>query len=71
MAVRLTGCGGHGPIDQAHRRAGQRVRALLNREIQKGDTRDLERRGWQDYDVEEIEGEGRSGSRESKRAHPT
>jgi hypothetical protein len=45
-------------IDQAHRRAGLRVRALLHHEIQKGDTRDLERRGWQDYDVEEIEGEG-------------
>jgi len=45
-------------IDQAHLRAGQRVRALLNREIQQGDTHELERRGWQDYDVEEIEGEG-------------
>jgi hypothetical protein len=45
-------------IDQAHRGAGQRVRKLLNREIRNGDTRDLERRGWQDYDVEEIEGEG-------------
>lgn len=45
-------------IDQAHRRAGQRVRALLVREILDGDTRDLEVRGWQDYDVEEIEGEG-------------
>lgn len=45
-------------IDQAHRRAGQRVRTLLNREIRKADTQELERRGWQDYDVEEIEGEG-------------
>ena len=45
-------------IDQAHRRAGQRVRKLLVREILDGDTRDLEVRGWQDYDVEEIEGEG-------------
>src|SRR5581483_1940522 len=45
-------------IDQAHRRAGQRVRALLVREILEGDTRELEVRGWQDYDVEEIEGEG-------------
>ena len=45
-------------IDQAHRRAGQRVRALLIREILDGDTRELELRGWQDYDVEEIEGEG-------------
>jgi hypothetical protein len=45
-------------IDQAHRRAGQRVRVLLNREIRKADTRELERQGWQDYDVEEIEGEG-------------
>ncbi len=45
-------------IDQAHLRAGQRVRALLNREIRQGDTHELERRGWQDYDVEEIEGEG-------------
>lgn len=45
-------------IDQAHLRAGQRVRALLNEQIVKGDTRELERRGWQDYDVPEIEGEG-------------
>jgi hypothetical protein len=45
-------------IDQAHRRAGQRVRKLLNREIRRADTEELERRGWQDYDVEEIEGEG-------------
>ena len=45
-------------IDQAHLRAGQRVRGLLNRQILKGDTRELERRGWQDYDVAEIEGEG-------------
>jgi hypothetical protein len=45
-------------IDQAHRRAGQRVRRLLVKEILDGDTRELEVRGWQDYDVEEIEGEG-------------
>jgi hypothetical protein len=45
-------------IDQAHRRAGQRVRALLVKEILGGDTHELEVRGWQDYDVEEIEGEG-------------
>ena len=45
-------------IDQAHLRAGQRVRALLVREILDGDTRELEERGWQDYEVEEIEGEG-------------
>ena len=45
-------------IDQAHLRAGQRVRGLLVREILKGDTRELEDRGWQDYDVEEIKGEG-------------
>lgn len=45
-------------IDKAHRRAGQRVRALLVKEILDGDTRQLEVRGWQDYDVEEIEGEG-------------
>jgi hypothetical protein len=45
-------------IDQAHRRAGQRVRALLVKEILDGDTRELEARGWQDYNVEEIEGEG-------------
>jgi hypothetical protein len=45
-------------IDQAHRRAGQRVRALLVKEILEGDTRELEVRGWQDYDVEEVEGEG-------------
>lgn len=45
-------------IDKAHRRAGKRVRTLLAKEILEGDTRDLESRGWQDYDVEEIEGEG-------------
>lgn len=45
-------------IDQAHLRAGQRVRRLLVREILNGDTRELEVRGWQDYDVEEIHGEG-------------
>ena len=45
-------------IDQAHLRAGQVVRKLLNREIRTGDTRELERRGWQDYEVEEIDGEG-------------
>jgi hypothetical protein len=45
-------------IDKAHSRAGQRVRALLVNEILDGDTRELEVRGWQDYDVEEIEGEG-------------
>ena len=45
-------------IDQAHLRAGQRVRALLEREILKADTRELERRGWMDYDVPEMEGEG-------------
>ncbi len=45
-------------IDGAHRRAGHRVRQLLVKEILEGDTRDLEVRGWQDYDVEEIEGEG-------------
>lgn len=45
-------------IDQAHRRAGQGVRSLLVKEILDGDTRDLEVRGWQDFDVEEIEGEG-------------
>jgi hypothetical protein len=47
-----------GVLDQAHHRAGQRVRVLLVREILAGDTRQLEERGWQDYDVEEIEGEG-------------
>lgn len=45
-------------IDKAHHRAGQRVRSLLVKEILEGDTRDLEVRGWQDYHVEEIEGEG-------------
>jgi hypothetical protein len=45
-------------IDQAHLRAGQRVRALLEHEILEGDTRELERSGWMDYDVAEIEGEG-------------
>jgi len=45
-------------IDQAHLRAGQRVRALLEREILRADTHELERRGWMDYDVAEIEGEG-------------
>lgn len=45
-------------IDQAHLRAGQRVRALLNREIQNADMAELERSGWSDFDVAEIEGEG-------------
>ena len=45
-------------IDQAHLRAGQHVRALLEREIVRADTHDLEQRGWMDYDVAEIEGEG-------------
>jgi hypothetical protein len=45
-------------IDQAHLKAGQRVRALLEHEILEGDTRELERKGWMDYDVAEIEGEG-------------
>lgn len=45
-------------IDQAHLRAGQRARALLNREIAKSDSAELERRGWRDFDVAEIEGEG-------------
>jgi hypothetical protein len=45
-------------IDRAHLRAGQRVRALLESEILTADTRELERRGWMDYDVPEIEGEG-------------
>jgi hypothetical protein len=45
-------------IDQAHLRAGRRVRALLVREILDGDTRELEEHGWQDYDVPEIQGEG-------------
>ena len=43
-------------IDQAHLRAGQRVRKLLVREILNGDTRELEVRGWQDYDVERSKG---------------
>lgn len=45
-------------IDQAHLRAGQRVRALLNREILNANTTELERSGWSDFDVAEIEGEG-------------
>jgi len=45
-------------IDQAHLRAGQRVRALLNHEVLRGDTSELERSGWRDYDVAEIDGEG-------------
>ena len=45
-------------IDQAHLRAGQRVRRLLVREILNGDTHQLETSGWQDYDVGGIEGEG-------------
>lgn len=45
-------------IDKAHLRAGQHVRTLLNRELLRGDTAELETRGWQDYDVKAIKGEG-------------
>jgi hypothetical protein len=45
-------------IDKAHLKAGQRVRTLLEREILAADTRELEGKGWMDYDVAEIEGEG-------------
>jgi len=47
-----------GLLDKAHLRAGMQVRDLLEREIVAADTRQLERRGWMDYDVAEIEGEG-------------
>lgn len=45
-------------IDSAHRRAGARVRKLLLEEIEAGDTSLLIERGWADFDVAEIEGEG-------------
>jgi len=50
--------GAMGEIHAAHVGAGQRVRSLLVKEISKGDAEELAGRGWADYDVEEIEGEG-------------
>lgn len=45
-------------IAAAHQRAGQEVRRLLVNEIRQGDTASLLQRGWSDYDVESIDGEG-------------
>lgn len=45
-------------IFTAHLQAGNEVRKLLVEEIRKADSADLLRRGWSDYDVESIEGEG-------------
>lgn len=47
-----------GLIFTAHLRAGNEVRKLLVEEIRNADGADLLRRGWSDYDVESIEGEG-------------
>lgn len=47
-----------GTIDSAHRRAGFQVRALLLAELRGGDRSVLTARGWADFDVAEIEGEG-------------
>jgi hypothetical protein len=47
-----------GAIDSAHRKAGFQVRALLVEEIRRGDRSALTARGWADFDVKEIEGEG-------------
>lgn len=47
-----------GQIDSAHRRAGFQVRALLVDEIRRGDHSPLAGRGWADFDVKEIQGEG-------------
>ncbi len=45
-------------IFTAHLQAGNEVRKLLVDEIRKADSAALLRRGWSDYDVESIEGEG-------------
>ncbi|HLH64160.1 MAG TPA: hypothetical protein VKV27_00515 [Solirubrobacteraceae bacterium] len=42
----------------AHLQAGNEVRKLLVEEIRKADSAALLQRGWYDYDVESIEGEG-------------
>jgi hypothetical protein len=49
---------GMGMIDSAHRRAGFQVRQLLVDLLLRGDSSALEARGWADFDVVEIEGEG-------------
>ena len=45
-------------IFAAHLQAGNEVRKLLVEEIRKADSAALLRRGWSDYDVESIDGEG-------------
>jgi hypothetical protein len=45
-------------IFAAHLQAGNEVRKLLVEEIRRADSADLLRRGWSDYNVESIEGEG-------------
>jgi hypothetical protein len=45
-------------IRGAHSRAGNEVRRLLLAELKRAELGTLLRRGWDDYDVEEIEGEG-------------
>ena len=45
-------------IFAAHLQAGNEVRKLLVEEIRKADSAALLQRGWSDYDVESIEGEG-------------
>ena len=45
-------------IRSAHIRAGQEVRKLLMEELRVADLTQLLREGWDDYDVEAIEGEG-------------
>jgi len=47
-----------GTLQAAHMKAGNEVRRLLVAEIRKADGADLLQRGWGDYDVAEIEGEG-------------
>jgi len=47
-----------GAIFAAHLQAGNEVRKLLVKEIRKADSASLLQRGWSDYDVESIEGEG-------------
>jgi hypothetical protein len=47
-----------GQIHQAHIQAGGRVRQLLLDELCSGDTTLLRQQGWEDYHVEEIQGEG-------------
>ncbi len=45
-------------IRSAHISAGQEVRKLLVQELRAADLRQLLREGWDDYDIEAVEGEG-------------